>query len=204
MATFQRWMQIETFYTKGFSCPGKHEFLHLSSRRFSSDLSFGSSFLLGEQNQGGEGKNSLAYSHACHPSSRDCITFSISHCERSRPSGRLWQSDYFQNLIRLPRSFHSPAWNHRTVSQGWGGKKNKISNISTNGAIIVWTGISFFGSSWIPASAGMASKNDAFLMFVTSAKPGVQFEVLKRKRIPVNDVGTIMDPFVRQISSIKY
>jgi hypothetical protein len=62
----------------------------------------------------------------------------------------------------------------------------------------------FFGSSWIPASAGMTSKNHAFLMFVTPAKPGVQFEVLKRKRIPVNDAGTIMDPFVRQISSIKY
>jgi len=41
-------------------------------------------------------------------------------------------------------------------------------------------------------------------MFVTPAKPGVQFEVLKRIRIPVNDVGTIMDPFVRKIFSIKY
>jgi hypothetical protein len=45
----------------------------------------------------------------------------------------------------------------------------------------------FFKSSWIPASAGMTTKKDAFLMFVPPAKAGVQFEDLKRKGPPTND-----------------
>jgi hypothetical protein len=49
----------------------------------------------------------------------------------------------------------------------------------------------------IPASAGMTAKNRAFLMFVSPAKlvpeclnpeAGVQFEALKRKSPPTNDV----------------
>jgi hypothetical protein len=39
----------------------------------------------------------------------------------------------------------------------------------------------FFKSSWIPAYGGMAKKNHAFLMFVSPAKAGVQFEALKGK-----------------------
>jgi hypothetical protein len=55
----------------------------------------------------------------------------------------------------------------------------------------------FFKSSWIPASAGMTTKNHAFLMFVSPAKlvpeclnpgAGVQFEAFKRKGPPTNDV----------------
>jgi hypothetical protein len=46
----------------------------------------------------------------------------------------------------------------------------------------------FSKSSWIPASAGMTTKNRAFLMFVSPAKAGVQFEVLKGKGPPTNDV----------------
>jgi hypothetical protein len=45
----------------------------------------------------------------------------------------------------------------------------------------------FFKSSRIPASAGMTTKNYAFLMFVSPAKAGVQFEDLKRKDPPTND-----------------
>ena len=46
----------------------------------------------------------------------------------------------------------------------------------------------FFKSSWIPASAGMTTKNHAFLMFVSPAKAGVQFEAFKRKGPSTNDV----------------
>ena len=46
----------------------------------------------------------------------------------------------------------------------------------------------FFKSSWIPASAGMTTKNHAFLMFVSPAKAGVQFEAFKKKAPPTNDV----------------
>jgi hypothetical protein len=46
----------------------------------------------------------------------------------------------------------------------------------------------FFKSSWIPASAGMTTENHAFPMFVSPAKAGVQFEALKRKGPPPNDV----------------
>jgi len=44
----------------------------------------------------------------------------------------------------------------------------------------------FFKSSWIPASAGMTTKNHVFLMFVSPAKAGVQFEAFKRKGPPTN------------------
>ena len=53
----------------------------------------------------------------------------------------------------------------------------------------------FFKSSWIPASAGMTTKNHAFLIFVSPAKAGVQFEALK-KNLPTDDVQTIMDSLV--------
>jgi hypothetical protein len=46
----------------------------------------------------------------------------------------------------------------------------------------------FFESSWIPASAGMTTENQAFLMFVSPAKAGVQFEDFKRKGPPTDDV----------------
>jgi hypothetical protein len=46
----------------------------------------------------------------------------------------------------------------------------------------------FFKSSWIPASAGMTTKNHAFLMFVSPAKAGAQLEAFKRKGPPTNDV----------------
>ncbi len=44
-----------------------------------------------------------------------------------------------------------------------------------------------FSLSWIPASAGM-TENHAFLMLVTPAKAGVQFEVFKRKGPSTEDV----------------
>jgi hypothetical protein len=41
----------------------------------------------------------------------------------------------------------------------------------------------FLKSFWIPASAGMTTKNQAFLMFVSPAKAGVQgiFSLLEMK-----------------------
>jgi hypothetical protein len=49
--------------------------------------------------------------------------------------------------------------------------------------------------AWIPASAGMTTKNHAFLMFVSPAKAGVQFGAFK-KNPPSDDVLTIMDSLV--------
>jgi hypothetical protein len=46
----------------------------------------------------------------------------------------------------------------------------------------------YLKASWIPAFAGMTIKNHAFLIFVTPAKPGVQFKVSKRKSPPTDDL----------------
>jgi hypothetical protein len=72
---------------KGISCPLKNGFLHLSKRR---------------------GKDSLAYSHPCHPSSRGCFTAAFDHCERSPMAGErgnlIFSKPYpIASVVLLPR-----------------------------------------------------------------------------------------------------
>jgi hypothetical protein len=61
----------------------------------------------------------------------------------------------------------------------------------------------FFKSSWIPASAGMTTKNHVFLMFVSPAKAGVQLEAFKRKGPPTSDAQTIMDSLVTHVDFVR-
>jgi len=69
---------------------------------------------------------------------------------------------FFSMIINLPKTIdlgNGYLSNHKLLM------RPKLSRLD----------IIFFKSSWIPASAGMTTKNHAFLMFVSPAKAGVQF-----------------------------
>jgi hypothetical protein len=60
-----------------------------------------------------------------------------------------------------------------------------------------------FSSAWIPASAGMTTKNHAFLMFVSPAKAEVQFGAFKRENPLTDGALTIRDSLVRRKKKVQ-